>query len=102
MDLSIAQHENSIIITIVGNIDEYGAQTLKETFLSAYESSIKTVVFDFKNVDHIGSAGIGKLLLIYKNVGINGGKIRIENTPKTIYDFLLMLKLDSVFSIERS
>ncbi len=61
--------------------------------------SCKEVVFDFKQVSHIGSAGIGKLLLFYRELEVNGGKLRVENASKTVYELLKLVELDSLFGI---
>lgn len=99
MELSATKTGETIRFDIKGEIDENGAQKMKEQFNQVYSPEFKTIIFNFDQVTHIGSAGIGKLLLFYKNVGINQGQIHIEKPSKTIYDLLLTLKLDSVFSI---
>lgn len=102
MELSVTKTGDTIRFDIKGEIDENGAQKMKEQFNQSYSPEFKTIIFNFAAVSHIGSAGIGKLLLFYKNVGINQGQIHIEKASKTIYDLLLTLKLDSVFSITKT
>ena len=82
-----------------GNIDERGAEELKNHFKSLNISSVKEVIFDFANVNYIGSAGIGKLLLFYKDMALNGGKITIKNVSPSIYELFNVLKLDTIFTI---
>jgi len=84
-----------------GNIDERCAEELKKRFREMNVSSVKEVVFDFRNVNHIGSAGIGKLLLFYKDMALNGGKIRIENASETVYELFNVLKLDTIFTVSK-
>jgi anti-anti-sigma factor len=84
-----------------GNIDERRAEELKRHFRDLDPSTINEVVFDFRNVNHIGSAGIGKLLLFYKDMALNGGKIRIENASETVYELFNVLKLDTIFVVSR-
>ena len=66
MEISVNQTEEHAHFSLKGTIDEEAAQTLKTKFNSLNKSILKEVVFDFSQVDHIGSAGIGKLLLFYK------------------------------------
>ena len=48
---------------------------MKRRFLEMDVTSLSEVVFDFSGVTFIGSAaGIGKLLLFYKNLAAHGGK----------------------------
>ncbi len=101
MELTVNKNQNDITIKISGEIDEHGAQVLKEKFVSLDTPSIKKVIFDFASVTHIGSAGIGKLLLFYKDVALRGGQIHIINLSDTIYNLFLTLKLESVFQLEK-
>ncbi len=84
-----------------GNIDERGAEELKRRFRELNISSLREVAFNFSNVNHIGSAGIGKLLLFYKDLALNGGKVRIENTSEPVYEVFSVLKLDTIFEISK-
>lgn len=102
MELSVNQTQTSANFTITGEIDEQGAELLKSKFLSLDKSSIKNITLDFNHVTHIGSAGIGKLLLFYKDVAISGGEIQIVNISDEIYTLLLTLKLDSIFKLDKA
>ena len=101
MDLTLTQEGTRARITINGKIDESGAEELKARFQTLNKASINEVVFDFKNVSHIGSAGIGKLLLFYKDLAVSGGSIRIESVSENICEMFRVLKLDTIFSISR-
>ena len=63
-------------------------------------SALKEIVLDFSGVTFIGSAGIGKLLLLYKNVVVHGGIITIENMSKDIYTMFKVVKLDKIFNLK--
>jgi anti-sigma B factor antagonist len=99
MELTITPGEELVDIEVVGSIDERGAEDLKRRFLELDVSSVKEVVFDFAGVTFIGSAGIGKLLLFYKNLAAQGGKITIKNMSKDIYTMFKVVKLDKIFNI---
>lgn len=102
MEINVLKQENSVRFEIKGNVDERGAEDLKRSFRSLDISQIKEVVFDFSQVTHIGSAGIGKLLLFYKDIAILGGKIRIENTSASVYELFHVLKLNTIFAITKA
>ncbi len=99
MDLTVSSQGDQTRIVIVGSIDERGAEDLKRRFLELDLAKLKEVVFDFSGVTFIGSAGIGKLLLFYKNLASHGGKIIIENMAKDIYTMFKVVKLDKIFNI---
>ncbi len=99
MELTVTPKGDQVMIEVIGSIDERGAEELKRRFLELDMASLKEVVFDFGGVTFIGSAGIGKLLLFYKNVAAQGGVIRIENMSKDIYTMFKVVKLDKIFNI---
>ncbi len=101
MDLAVSQEGDRVRFEIVGNVDEKGAEELKRRFRELNITAVREVIFDFGKVTHIGSAGIGKLLLFYKDLAVIGGSIRIINTSETVYELLTVLKLDTIFTISR-
>ncbi len=101
MKLMVSQDNDIAQFNIEGDIDEKGAETLKQRFNELNPASLKKVVFDFSEVHHIGSSGIGKMLLFYKKLAVSGGIIRIVNAPEAVYNLLTALKLDSVFEISK-
>jgi len=102
MELTVRQDGSQARFVIKGDIDEPGAENLKSRFRDLDVSSLMEVSFDFKEVTHIGSAGIGKLLLFYKDLALNGGTISIQNVSPSVYELFNVLKLDTIFSILRA
>lgn len=86
-------------IRVSGNVDERGADALKQQFSSLPVASLKEVVVDMKDVTNIGSSGIGKLLLFYKSLAVGGGVLRVINLPPHLHDLFLELKFDTLFTI---
>lgn len=102
MEMTITPQAEQVSIQIVGSIDERGAEDLKRRFMELDISAIQEVNFDFSRVTFIGSAGIGKLLLFYKNLAAHGGKINIQGMSKDIYTMFKVVKLDKIFSISEA
>ncbi len=102
MQATVSRSGNSARFEIQGDIDERGAEELKARFRELDASSLTEAVFDFKRVDRIGSAGLGKLLLFYKALSANRGEIRIENTNGDIHALLMELQLDAIFTITKA
>jgi anti-anti-sigma factor len=99
MDIDMNKSNRTVTMIIKGNIDEQGANALKQNFSNLNKSSIDHVIIDMKNVNHIGSAGIGKLLLFYKDFAIKGGTITLNNVSRTLYDLFKVVKLDTLMKI---
>ncbi|MDM8521802.1 STAS domain-containing protein [Desulfococcaceae bacterium HSG8] len=101
MEIIVSQEGDRALFKVRGDIDELGAEDLKNRFRELDISSLREASFDFGKVNHIGSAGIGKLLLFYKDLALKGGKIKILNVSETIYELLKVLKLDTIFDISK-
>lgn len=102
MDISVAQTGESLRITLNGQIDEHGADELKNHLTELDPTSLKDVTFDFGGVNRIGSSGIGRLLLFYKNLSVGGGSMRVENLSPTLFELFQSLKLDTLFPVTRT
>ncbi len=102
MQITVTKEANRVNFHINGDVDERGAEELKRRFRELKVSKISEMVFDFGSVGHIGSAGIGKLLLFYKDLAVTGGKIRIEKLNEAVYDLFKLLKLDTIFTISKA
>lgn len=102
MELTVTPKGEQAHIEVVGSIDERGAEELKRRFLELDVSALKEVVFDFGGVTFIGSAGIGKLLVLYNKVAQRNVSIRLVNVPADIYTLFHSMKLDQLFSLSRN
>jgi len=102
MELSVTHQGDHVRFEVQGEIDEKGAEDLKQRFNELNSAALKELTINFQKVTHIGSAGIGKLLLFYKDMAVNGGHVRLENLSKTLYELFMTLKLDTIFSISRA
>lgn len=93
--------QRNINIEISGSINQTGAEELKNHLKGLNLQKVKEVVIDFSKVSYIGSAGVGKFLLLYKNLVLDDARIRMINVAPDIYSLLMDMKLDEIFSIEK-
>ena len=63
MNIRITQENGTVLVTLQGDIDECGAEEIKTQFREVAQRAPHAVAVDFAAVSHIGSAGIGKLLV---------------------------------------
>ncbi|MCP4688306.1 MAG: STAS domain-containing protein [Desulfobacterales bacterium] len=102
MKVTVISQGSDARLDIAGDVDEAGAAILKSKFNELDKSSVKNVIIDFAKVNHIGSAGIGKLLLLYKDLAPLDITLKIVNTSSTVFELFKMVKLDSIFKITRA
>jgi len=101
MTIQITRNTSQTIIAITGDIDESGAEEIKRAFREVVNSASTDVVIDFKAVTHIGSSGIGKILVFYKDLAIRGSKLSVIHVPATIHLLMREMKLDTLFPISQ-
>ena len=99
MEINVQCEGSRVCFKVDGIIDEQGAEVLKKRFEELDISQVKELVLDFGNVEYIGSSGVGKLLMFYKELAANSGKLRIENVSGMVKELLTITKMDTVFSV---
>ncbi len=100
MNIKIDKDGEKAVVYLSGSIDIPGAESLKKSLTQILEDdSVNEVSIDFAGVNFIGSSGIGKLLLFYKNFTSKGGKVQIVNLNKEITALFKAIKLDKLFNI---
>lgn len=99
MNISITYENGTAVITLQGEIDECGAEEIKAQFREVAQRGPQAVAVDFAGVTHIGSAGIGKLLVFYKDLAMRGASLNLVRVPPLIYELFCEMKLDTIFSI---
>jgi anti-anti-sigma factor len=99
MPITIETLDKTIRLRLVGEIDHTGAEELKTTFNGLPLTGKQEVVLNFKDVRFIGSAGLGKLLLMYKRLSAEKIQMRIESPSASIHQLLKELKMDTLFTV---
>ncbi len=101
VEIDVARDGARAVVTVRGIIDEGGADVLRQHFADLLQSgSLEEVVLDMAGVPRIGSSGIGKILLFYKNLGLRGGRLVVRNLEAHLYELFQELKLDTLFTVQ--
>jgi len=101
MAISIINESGKITVMVDGNIDEKGAEELKENFTKLQVAPPPYVVLNMGGVSQIGSSGIGKILLFYKNLAIKNSRLEVIGLSAMLFELFHELKLDSLFTISK-
>jgi anti-sigma B factor antagonist len=81
-------------------LDENNIQIIgTQLFGLLEEDGRKKIVLDFTNVEYLSSAALGKLITMDKKVKAAGGKLRLCNIRKDIYEVFAITRLNKVFDI---
>ncbi|MCK4798148.1 MAG: STAS domain-containing protein [Spirochaetes bacterium] len=100
MNIELTYNNDTINITIMGNIDTLISTELNTTIQEIIDNTeIKNAVFDLKGVNNINSAGIGKLLKLYKHFENIGGSFKIIHASSKLKSLFTNINLDKIISI---
>jgi anti-sigma B factor antagonist len=84
-EVTTATAENAKIVTLVGEIDGSTAPQAQEQILALSGRGVK-VVLDMTGVTYMSSAGLRMLLLAYRTINGQGGKIVLVGLSSDLKD----------------
>lgn len=99
MAIPVSEREGVFIFRLNGRIMAPSVREIVDTVaqtLTPHDSPPK-VVFDFKKVTAMDSAGLGALMEIHAGVDERGGEIAVINVNKHVRNLIVMARLITVF-----
>jgi anti-sigma B factor antagonist len=100
MDVQMTDKGEVVAVRLTGDIYVEQADELLDVFNSIIDKKPKEVVIDLADLKSITSSGIGKIVLLYKGLQKNKGKIRIKGVNDTIMQIFKIVKLDKLVEIK--
>ena len=79
-------------VSVDGRIDATNAEEFRDT-ISADLKRVKVLKLDFQNVDYISSVGIRSLLLLFKQLRRQDGRMEIININEQVREILKLIGL---------
>lgn len=100
MAITVCEKEGIVIFRLSGRIVDPDVEEVSETVARALAvcTSPPRLVFDFKEVTGIDSAGLGVLMKIYADIRPNDGKIAVINMNKRVKNLIVMARLITIFN----
>jgi anti-sigma B factor antagonist len=74
-----------------------GDELLKEKINAMLQQNRKHLLLNLEGVPYIDSAGLGEIVRTYTSISRQGGKLKLLNVSKRIYDLLVITKLVTIF-----
>ena len=87
-------------VDLLGEVDIYTANELKDELNIAIEERPKNLVINMKNLDYIDSTGLGILIGVVKRLKQKQGDIYIVNTKPNVRKIFTITGLDKIFKVE--
>lgn len=98
MTIDIISKDNQMILSLSGRLDATNAPKL-ETELKRSIEGVKKLVFDFKELEYISSAGL-RVLLNAQKIMNNQGEMILRNINDTISDVFEITGFVDILTIE--
>ncbi len=100
MILHVQQYESRCIISIEGRIDPHTCPIFHERTQALDYDAIQELIFDFRDVVYVSSAGLRELLVIRKRMG-PGKLVKILNASEAVYQTVRSAGLENLLDITR-
>src|SRR5688572_18578073 len=83
-------------------LDEQNIQVIGEQLFSLVdELGRKKILLNFRNVEYLSSAALGKFITLNKKVNGSSGKLILCNIDAQIYEVFEITKLNKLFNIQK-
>ena len=99
MKIDSSFRDGNLAISLHGDVDQVGAKELKQHLDTLSFSGVTRVTIDFTGVSYIGSAGVGKLLLLYKNLPSKEIAIELVGLSSGLKDLFTEMELNEIFTL---
>ena len=99
MEIVSKAEGSKVTLEITGWLDTQTAPQLEKE-LSALDSGVTSLVFDFANLEYISSAGLRLVIAAYKKMAGKEG-FRIVNVSDEVYDVFSLTGFDQKINIEK-
>ena len=90
--------DGNLTLSIEGEINSYTAPELEEVIKNDL-NGVKSLVFDFKGVEYLSSAGL-RVLLVAQKVMNKQGKMSLRNVNQSVMEVFEITGFSNILDIE--
>jgi anti-sigma B factor antagonist len=101
MEYNITMDEKWVVISVTGAINFKGSDELRSLFENVLLEGTKYVRLNLRRVPVANSAGLGNILMLYKNLKKREGMLEIKGISDNLFEMLKLVKIDKLIKIER-
>jgi len=87
------------VVELEGEVDLSTSPQFKETVYRLIDSGKRDIVVDLDGLDFMDSTGLGVLVAVLKRTSMEGGRVRLVCSKRSILKVFHVTGLDKVFSI---
>jgi len=87
------------VIRLTGSLDMYSFPRLETQISTLFQQNQYAVLLDCRDLDYIGSAGLGALIGFAKQAREKGGDVKLLNVPERIFKIIELLGFTKVLEV---
>jgi anti-sigma B factor antagonist len=92
---------NIQLIRLTGSLDMYSFPRLETQINTLFQQNQFAVLLDCRDLDYIGSAGLGALIGFAKQAREKGGDVKLLNVPERIFKIIELLGFTKVLQVHK-
>ena len=100
MKTIIEEHDEYILVTMIGSLDTAAAIEAEQTLKPITEGEGKDIVFECKELEYIASSGLRILLDVLKKTKAKGKKVTLRNVNDDIQNVFKITGFINLFEFE--
>ncbi|HCX65072.1 MAG TPA: anti-sigma factor antagonist [Eubacteriaceae bacterium] len=98
LSISTKKNENGLEVALIGEVDVYSVDMLKEKVQQMPEEAMEEIVFNLEKLDYIDSTGLGALIGVKKKYP--QATIRVVDMKSNVARLFDITGLNKIFVIE--
>lgn len=87
------------VVRLAGSLDMYSFPRLETQISALFQQSQYSVLLDCRDLDYIGSAGLGALIGFAKQAREKSGDVKLLNVPERIFKIIELLGFTKVLQV---
>jgi anti-sigma B factor antagonist len=91
--------ENVQLVRLSGSLDMYSFPRLETQLSQMFQEGKYVVLLDCRDLDYIGSAGLGALIGFAKQAREHNGDLKLLNVPERIFKIIELLGFTKVLQV---
>ena len=100
MKTIIEEHDENILVTMIGSLDTAAAIEAEQTLKPITEGEGKDILFECKELEYIASSGLRILLDVLKKTKAKGKKVTLRNVNEDIQNVFKITGFINLFEFE--
>lgn len=90
--------DGNLVVTLIGELNSFTASDLEEVIKNDL-NGVKSLVFDFKELDYLSSAGL-RVLLVAQKIMAKQGKMSLRNVNQSVMEIFEITGFSNILDIE--